>query len=302
MGSSCHTPNKAQLSYYIVTLRFDGGIRVNVRRWPLRDLLRWAVPRINCPALAFLSFFPLLLCVWWQTGTSSAVITNLIRAEVRLMRKTEASTALLINSCPIMVPGRRHWAKNETFSFLFPPLSVLLPRSPPIMNSLLGPNYIQGCIRSTAGPVETSAEFPLRSPPLHSLLPCWRWPSLDWILNVTPPPPPHTHTPSSVVPYLHQFWTHMWFMMEAGGNVCLLLAVLHLITACTDRVACIHNVGWVGQIGALKPVCVLCPCNIMHILVRTLERESVNCGVSKYEWTLMGYDIKICSSQCCRTF
>lgn len=107
------------------------------------------------------------------------------------------------------------------------------------MNSLLGPNYIQGCIRSTAGPVETSAEFPLISPH-HPSSPCY--PAGGglhliefWMLP--PPPHPQTFTPSSVVPYLHQLWTHMWFMMEAGGNVCLLLAVLHVITTRTDRLA-----------------------------------------------------------------
>lgn len=126
--------------------------------------------------------------VWWLTGTSSAVITNLIRAEVRLMRKTEASTALLSHNGTRTKTLSKEW---DIF-FLLLPLSVLLPRSPTIMNSLLGPNYIQGCIRNTAGPVETSAEFSLPPPCLHTLLPCWRWPSLDWILNVTHPTP-HPH-------------------------------------------------------------------------------------------------------------
>lgn len=36
---------------HIVTLRSDGGITANVSCWPLWDLLRWAVPHINCPAL-----------------------------------------------------------------------------------------------------------------------------------------------------------------------------------------------------------------------------------------------------------
>lgn len=35
------------------------------------------------------------------------------------MTKTEASTALLINSCPIMAQGRRQRAENETFSLSF---------------------------------------------------------------------------------------------------------------------------------------------------------------------------------------
>lgn len=101
--------------------------------WDLMEGLRWMLVVDHCgiccdelsltltapPSLS--SHSAPSLFVWWQTGTSSAVITNLIRAEVRLMRKTEASTALLINSCPIMVAGQRHWAKNETFSFSFHP-------------------------------------------------------------------------------------------------------------------------------------------------------------------------------------
>lgn len=62
-----------------------------------------------------------------RAGTSAAVITNLIRAQVRLMRKTEASSALLINSCPIMAPGRRRRAHNEAFS---PPLPLPFVPSP----------------------------------------------------------------------------------------------------------------------------------------------------------------------------
>lgn len=145
---------------------------------------------LTAPPVPFSRLSP-LLCVWWQTGTSAAVITNLIRAEVRLMTKTVASTALLINSCPIMVLGQRRWAKKDIF-FLFPSLSVLLPRSPLIMNSLLGPNYFQGCIRSTAGPVETSAEFLLTPHPPSSLpLPYSAGDGLHliefWMLH-----PPHT--------------------------------------------------------------------------------------------------------------
>lgn len=34
----------------------------------------------------------------------------------------------------------------------------------------------------------------------------------------------------------------MWFMMETGGDVCLLLAVLHLITAHTDKRDTIQSV------------------------------------------------------------
>lgn len=65
-----------------------------------------------------------------------------------------------------------------------------------------------------------------------------------WYYSWTPPNThTHMHTLSSIVPYLHHFWTHMWFMMETGGNVCLLLAVLHLVTACTDRVTVQYNVG-----------------------------------------------------------
>lgn len=73
------------------------------------------------------------------------------------MTKTEASTVLLINSCPIMALGRRQRAANETFLSLHPFLFCCLP---PLMNSLLGPNYFRGCIRNPAGPMETSAAFP----------------------------------------------------------------------------------------------------------------------------------------------
>lgn len=212
-------------------------------------------PSHQLPRPSFTPLSPSSLCVWWQTGTSSAVITNLIRAEVRLMRKTEASTALLINSCPIMVAGLRHRAQNETFSFSFQPLSVLLPHSPPIMNSLLGPNYIQGCIRSAAGPVETSAEFPPHSPsslPVTLLEMAFSW--LNFECYTLP-----TNTPSpSVAPYLYQFWTHMWFLMETRDDVCLLLAVLHLVTAFTE--SAFVAVCW-GRIKAdcVPPTCFIVP-------------------------------------------
>ena len=93
-----------------------------------------------------------------------------------------------------------------------------------------------------------------------------------------PPPPvppslPHTFTPSSLVPYLHQLWTHMWFMMEAGGNVCLLLAVLHFITACTDRLA-LHVTpdGWREYVHTGLFVCRV-PATFCILLLRTWERR-----------------------------
>lgn len=153
------------------------------------------------------------------------------------MRKTVTWTSLLINWCPILVPGQRRRVKNEIFSFSPLPLSVLLPHSPAIMNSLLGPNYIQGCIRSTAGPVETSAEFSLiPSLPAHAvtlLEMAFTWLNFECLPPHCPTPPyTPTHT-FPVVLYLRWVQTHMWFMMEAGGNV--LLAVLHFIAAPYDR-------------------------------------------------------------------
>lgn len=74
------------------------------------------------------------------------------------MTKTEASTVLLINSCPIMALGRRQRAANQTSPFLSIPFCFVA--SPPLMNSLLGANYFRGCIRNPAGPMETSAAFP----------------------------------------------------------------------------------------------------------------------------------------------
>lgn len=262
---------------HITNLRSDEEIMVMVDVDHCEICWNEASLALAVPLPCLLLVLSLWLSIWWLTGTSSAVITNLIRAEVRLMRKTEASTALLINSCPVMLPRQRHWAENETFSFSLYPISVLLPRSPAIMNSLLGPNYIQGCIRSTVGPMETSAEFSLMPPSLslHAVTPletAFTWLNFECYT-------PHT---SSLVFCSHlQFWNHMQFMMETGGNVCLLFAVLHAITAFYEKVT--FSSEWNGQL-QLERQC-LCVASFATYSMFMGEKKEIKIIGLWYFWT-----------------